>query len=328
MVSIVMPIKNAEKYLKDCLNSILNQDFTHWELHAVNDHSTDETLHILAHYAKKDSRINFYTNTGKGIIDALRLAYSHSTGNFITRMDADDIMPYNKLTKMRAVLLQKPNTLATGKVKYIAENQLFDGYMAYENWLNSLVDNKNHFKEIYKECVIASPCWMLSRTAFEKCGAFRSDRYPEDYDLSFRFYENKLNVEAIPEVMHIWRDHSSRASRNDANYSDHAFLDIKTHYFLKIDLDKTKKLVLWGAGKKAKKIAKLLLAQNINFVWACNNEKKIGHIIYEQQMQNIEKIFDQETDYQSIITIANKEEQSTIKRFLAEQKNIEAFWFC
>lgn len=328
MVSIVMPIKNAAKHLKECLDSILNQSFTDWQLLAVNDGSTDETLDILKQYATKDSRILYFNTNGSGIIDALRLAHKNATGNYITRMDADDIMPANKLKKMRAAIHNKPNTLATGKVKYIADDKLFDGYQAYETWLNSLIENQSHFTEIYKECVIASPCWMLSKEDFERCGAFNSSKYPEDYDLSFRFYEHKLDVVAVPEVMHIWRDHSTRASRNDTNYSDNAFLDIKTYYFLKLDYNKNKKLLLWGAGKKAKKIAQLLQAENIKFVWACNNEKKIGHNIYEQEMKDIDSVFQENESYQSILTIANKEEQQQIKDYLKQQQNIEAFWFC
>lgn len=307
MISIVMPIKNAEKYLKDCINSIINQNFKDWELLAVNDHSSDGTLSLLELYAQEDKRIQFFNNQGKGIIDALQLAYSKSSGAYITRMDADDIMPYDKLAKMFTALQNKPNTLVTGKVKYIADDKLFDGYKAYEEWLNSLVDNKTHFKEIYKECVIPSPCWMISRADFENCGAFRSSRYPEDYDLSFRFYENKLNLVPIDDVMHIWRDHSTRASRNDSNYSDNAFLDIKMHYFIKLDLNKNKKLVLWGAGKKAKKIAQILQKENIDFIWACNNEKKIGHQIYNLEMQDNENVFQENEDYQCIMTVANKE---------------------
>lgn len=323
-----MPVKNAGKHLKDCLNSIINQDFKDWELLAVNDHSEDETLDILKFYAQIDQRIQYFNNIGNGIIYALRLAYQNTTGDYITRMDADDIMPSDKLTKMHTAILNNTNTVVTGKVKYIADDKLYDGYKAYESWLNNLVDKQSHFQEIYKECVIPSPCWMLSKVDFEKCGAFSSSRYPEDYDLCFRFYENKLKVIVIPEVMHIWRDHSSRASRNDKNYSDNAFLDIKTYYFLKLDFDNKKKLVLWGAGKKAKKIAQLLLSKNINFFWACNNDKKIGHIIYSKEIQDVNSFFLQNINYQSIITIANKEEQKSIKTEIFKQKNIEAFWFC
>lgn len=328
MISILMPAKNAAKHLKDCLNSIINQSYNNWQLIVVNDNSTDETEDVLKLYAQEENRISYINNQGSGIISALQLAYSKCTGNYITRMDADDMMPFDKLERMHKELSKNPNALITGLVKYIADDKLYDGYLSYETWLNDLVYKQNHFNEIYRECVIPSPCWMISRAVFELCGGFNSEIYPEDYDLTFRFYEHNIQVIGLPEVLHIWRDHSNRASRNDSNYSDNAFLDIKVHYFLKLDFDKNKNLVLWGAGTKAKKIAQLLLEKNINFVWACNNEKKIGHNIYGVIMQNINTIFEGDKNYQSIITIANKEEQIAIKQSLETKLNIQDFWFC
>ena len=243
-------------------------------------------------------------------------------------MDSDDIMPKKKLELMYNAILKNPNSLITGYVKYISDNELKAGYIYYQNWLNGLVNTNSHYKEIYKECVIPSPCWMLSRKVFEKCGAFNSETYPEDYDLTFRFYENKVPIVSLQEELHIWRDHSYRASRNDENYSDNSFLDIKIKYFVKLDFNNAKTLVLWGASKKAKNTAKLLQKNNINFIWACNNPNKINHTIYNVQMQNIDLVFDKHISYQTIITVANKDEQSKIEIFLKENKNIEAFWFC
>ena len=92
-----MPVKNAQPFLTDCIKSILSQTETDWELVAVNDGSTDNSKAILEQFAQADKRIHVLENNGAGIIAALRLAYSKSQGNLITRMDADDIMPPIKL---------------------------------------------------------------------------------------------------------------------------------------------------------------------------------------------------------------------------------------
>lgn len=327
-ISILMPAKNAEKHIVECLNSIINQKYQNWELIVVNDNSTDNTETILKIFTNKENRIKYYNNIGNGIINALKLAYKNSNGNYITRMDSDDIMPKNKIQLMYSAIQKNPNSLITGYVKYISDNELKAGYIYYQNWLNNLVDTNSHYTEIYKECVIPSPCWLLSRKNFEKCGAFNSETYPEDYDLTFRFYKNKIPIVALKKELHIWRDHQTRASRNDINYSDNSFLDIKTKYFLKLDYNKDKTLVLWGAGKKAKNIASLLQKNNINFVWACNNPNKINKTIYNVLMQNIDSILKKNINYQTIITVANKADQSKIKLFLNSNKQIEAFWFC
>ena len=122
-ISILMPVKNAMPYLKKCLESILHQTYRDWELIAVNDGSIDESVSILRSFAAIDKRIKFIpANQGVGIIDALKLAYSFSSGNFITRMDADDIMTSDKLEVLAHQLMQfGPGHLALGQVEYFSE---------------------------------------------------------------------------------------------------------------------------------------------------------------------------------------------------------------
>jgi glycosyltransferase involved in cell wall biosynthesis len=118
-ISILMPVKNAMPYLKTCIDSILQQNYAHWEIIAVNDSSTDESATVLQEFANQDARISVYENSGNGIIDALKLAYSKSSGTFITRMDADDLMTFDKLTILANQLMQfGPGHLAIGQVKY------------------------------------------------------------------------------------------------------------------------------------------------------------------------------------------------------------------
>ena len=103
-VSVIMPVKNAMPYLSACLDSILNQTFKDWELIAVNDGSDDDSEETLLAYARSDSRICVYNNSGTGIIPALQLAYKKSSGNYIHRMDADDLMLPEKLQSLLDLL--------------------------------------------------------------------------------------------------------------------------------------------------------------------------------------------------------------------------------
>lgn len=286
MVSVVMPVYNAMPYLEECLQSICDQLYTDWELIAVDDFSTDNSREVLNRFVNADSRITVLQNNKKGIIPALQLAYQRTNGTLITRMDADDIMPEAKLGRMKSELEHHHADCVVGYVQYFSEDLLQEGYIKYQNWLNSLIDSGSHFSDIYKECVIPSPCWMMRMDTFERIGGFSNDLYPEDYDLAFRIYENQLKIQGIKEVMHLWRDHGSRASRNDENYQDQRFYDLKLHYFLKLDYDSTKPLILWGAGKSAKTVARLLQKLNVDFGWISNNEKKIGKDIYGVRIES------------------------------------------
>lgn len=322
-----MPMRNAIPYLNECIDSIIKQTFTDWELVVVNDHSTDHSFDIMTDYALKDNRIRVFNAEGKGIIDALQQAYSQTSGEFITRMDADDIMPREKLNLFLEKLYHLPSAVVTGKIKYIGDN-LREGYTKYETWMNSLMETHDHYNQVYRECVIPSPAWMMERKLFDSIGGFSPHTYPEDYDLTLRIYENKIPIVAVQEVVHIWRDYQERTSRNDPNYAFNAFEELKTDYFLKVDFQKEKELVLWGGGKKGKNIAVLLQKHGIKFIWACNNPKKIGQDIYNQTMADIDSAFETGKTYQTIIAVAQPEEQVLIKETLKALPNVEPFWFC
>ncbi|MEP2238197.1 MAG: glycosyltransferase family 2 protein, partial [Maribacter sp.] len=190
LVSILIPFKNVGEYFEECLKSIQNQTFKNWEVVAVNDNSSDDSLAIANKFASTDNRFKILINDESGIITALKKAYSHSSGDFISRMDADDHMAPDRINIMAKSLLHEgKGNLAVGKVKYFSKAGVNDGYDRYEKWLNKLTATGENFNEIYKECVIPSPCWMVYREDFEASDAFNPDRYPEDYDLAFRFYE-------------------------------------------------------------------------------------------------------------------------------------------
>ena len=329
LVSILIPFKNTAQFLTECLESILKQTYANWEVLAVDDHSSDESLKIVQGFSERDSRIQVFPNSGTGIIEALRTAYSKSQGSFITRMDSDDIMTPHKLEVMANSLFDKgKGHLAVGQVKYFSDRGISNGYERYEAWLNQLTQTGSNYSEIYKECVIPSPCWMVHREDLDKCDAFEPDRYPEDYDLTFRFYERGLQCIPCDEMLHYWRDYDTRTSRTSEHYAQNYFLDIKLHYFLKLNYKAEIPLVIWGAGTKGKTIAQSLLDQQIDFYWLCDNPKKIGKEIYEKEMLHFEFLNELENP-QSIITVANEEAQKAIRLYLdkLEQKSMEDFFF-
>ena len=316
LISILIPFKNTETFISDCLVSITNQTYTNWELLIVDDNSTDSSFNIVNTFAKKDSRITLLKNSGNGIIDALQLAFKSSSGTFITRMDSDDLMRPNKLEILSNNLIQYgKGHIATGLVNYFSAEGIKSGYKNYEEWLNSLTKKGTNFSEIYKECVIPSPCWMINREDLIACDAFNPKRYPEDYDLAFRFYKKGLKCIPCNTVLHDWRDYSYRASRTDDHYAENHFIPLKLDYFLELDYISEKTLVVWGAGAKGKFIAKSLIEKDIVFEWICDNPKKIGKDIYGKLLKPFSYLEDI-NNMQSIITVANQVEQKGIRDYM------------
>ena len=184
--------------------------------------------------------------------------------------------------------------------------------------------------ELYKECVIPSPCWMVFREDFDRAGGFEPDRYPEDYDLTFRFYQTGLQPVPCKKILHRWRDYDARTSRNHEHYAQNYFLGIKMHYFLKLHYEKQRPLTVWGAGFKGKVIAKTLIEKQVDFNWMCDNPKKIGKKIYGIPLQHFSDM-DEMKHAQCIISVANAEAQQAIRRHLTDLGMTpmqDYFFFC
>ncbi len=332
VVSVLMTVRNTEHWIAACLRSLIQQTETRWELCVVDDHSTDDTGCILHQFAQKDPRIIALKPHGKGIIDGLRKAYAYSCGPYLTRMDGDDLAHPKKLERLLGALQQSGlGHVAVGQVAYFTENGLVgEGYRKYANWLNRLTETGANYLDRYKECVIPSICWMVHRNDFEKAGAFEPNRYPEDYDMAFRFYEAALNIAPVKEVIHSWRDYGERTSRNSEVYADNRFLNLKTWWFLRLDRENGRPLVLWGAGKKGKVIARLLQDFKQPFHWVCETPSKIGHVIHGVKMEETQILKCLEKP-QIIVAVANADDKAKITHQLKGMGWVQSrdyFLFC
>lgn len=322
-----MPVKNAGSYLKPCLDSILAQTYTEWELVAINDCSTDGSDSVLRQYSDNHKNIVVADSEGVGIISALRMAYSLCSGVLIHRMDADDLMPTQKLEWMTNAA--EKGAIVTGKVSYFCdEREVGDGFLNYTDWLNNLMERVDFWIDVYRECPVPSSAWMMYRTDFERIGGFSSDLMPEDYDLAFRMLKHKLKVIRLNPVIHHWRDSETRTSRNQQQYFPLAYLPLKVHYFLELQRDCSKPLVLWGAGKKGKCVAKELVKNKVDFTWITNNDKKVGNDIYGIKLKRDTGGFSDNT--QLIIALSSPEDKCNTQIVLEELEKInnrDYFWF-
>lgn len=91
-ISVIVPIYNAEKYLIECIDSILKQTYTDFELLLVNDGSNDSSAQICDEYSKKDSRIKVFYKRNGGVSSARNLALENIEGDWVTFVDADDML--------------------------------------------------------------------------------------------------------------------------------------------------------------------------------------------------------------------------------------------
>lgn len=100
LVSVITPAYNCEKYIRECMNSVINQTYQNWEMLIVNDKSSDSTKKIIEGYIKKDPRIKIYNQQiNAGVAVARNKAIEMSKGRFVAFLDSDDAWNPNKLEK-------------------------------------------------------------------------------------------------------------------------------------------------------------------------------------------------------------------------------------
>lgn len=109
-ISVVMPVYNGEKYLAEAIESVLKQTFTDFEFLVINDGSTDATEKIILEHGRKDSRLKYIKNEkNQGLSEALNKGISIATGEYIARMDGDDICLPKRLEKQLKALEKNPD---------------------------------------------------------------------------------------------------------------------------------------------------------------------------------------------------------------------------
>ena len=128
LVSIAIPIYNAEKFLAFAIQSVINQSYTNWELTLIDDGSTDSSSDIAKKFAALDKRIN-YINDGlnKGLPTRLNETVLLAQGVYYARMDADDIMAINRIEKQVEFLISNPNidVIGSSTMRITANNEIY-----------------------------------------------------------------------------------------------------------------------------------------------------------------------------------------------------------
>ena len=99
-ISIIVPVYNAQKYLKKCIDSIINQTYKNIEILLINDGSKDKSLKICKEYEKKDSRIIVIDKQNKGVSNTRNVGIKKSTGDYIVFIDSDDCFELDAIETM------------------------------------------------------------------------------------------------------------------------------------------------------------------------------------------------------------------------------------
>ena len=283
-VSVLMPCYNAEETLKECLDSILCQTLSDFELLVVDDGSSDGSVPMIQQKQSQDSRIRLLLPGRVGLVAALNLGLAAAEAPLVARMDADDIMDPTRLEKQEAYLQRHADIVLLGcLVKLFPEASIRDGFREYGRWQNGCVTSEDIADEIYRESPLAHPSVMFRKAAVAAVGGYRSGDFPEDYELWLRMNRAGLRSAKVAEVLVAWRDHPQRLTRTDPRYSNLAFERLRAHFLAQDPrLHSGRPLVIWGAGRHTRKRAKHFLNYGFKIVaWVDVDRNKIGHIVQD-----------------------------------------------
>ena len=275
LISIVMPVFNAEKYLKDALNSVLNQTFKDFECVIVNDGSTDKSQEIIDEFINIDKRFRCYNIRNSGCANIPRnIAINNSKGNLIFNLDADDAIDLDCLEKMYRRKIETNAEIILQRM--IGCSVDLEG----ELWRLPLPDfSMNKVLSGKEACALTVGKWKIScngmlvkKNLFKEIpveGLFNSD------EIASRHLLYKANVIAFSDSNYYYRNHTNSITRAiSPKLFERAIIDSQLDVFIT-----SKYLEKSGIPKQARKTRFFnLIYLQADYVKYFNKFKKAEHI--------------------------------------------------
>lgn len=205
-VSVIMPVYNAEKYLREAIDSILNQTFRDFEFIIIDDGSGDSSVDIVRNY--DDRRIHFYQNEqNMGVAATLNKGIDLANGEYIARMDADDISISNRLNKQVSFMDKHSDVAVLG-----TGIELFGIQWGKRTYSTVYAQLK---VDLLFSCCFAHPSVMMRSSIIGKNGYHYDTSFSkmEDYDLWCRVSENYV-LASIPDILLKYRVHAEQVTQS------------------------------------------------------------------------------------------------------------------
>lgn len=209
LVSVVMPVYNAGIYLRECIESILAQSYTDFEFIMVDDASTDSSWKIMQEYAAKDPRIQIHRNRhNEGVSKTVKRAIRASKGEYLARMDADDIsFPYRLERQVRYLETHNETVAVGGQCQVINEYGEITGHKTFP------LDHESIYRYIFTFVPLQQPSLMIARHRLPRNFEYYHDgmNTAEEVELIFKLFRHG-KVENMPDYLLQYRIHTTNTS--------------------------------------------------------------------------------------------------------------------
>ena len=216
LISIIIPVYNVEKYLKETLDSVKAQTYTYWECIIVDDGSKDYSKKIALEYCKKDKRFRYYFQSNAGPSAARNFGLAQSKGEYIQFLDADDVILSERLE-----LLLRKYISTKGNVILYSNMLLGDSKNIYKTSLPNRPANIGKdisFNDMYRrfalDFLFIPSCLLLSKRVTSNVKWNEKLNYSEDWDYYLSILKNNYVFRCLPEPLAIYRNRQNSLSKN------------------------------------------------------------------------------------------------------------------
>ena len=215
-ISVLMSACNSEAYLEEAIESVLNQTFHDFEFIIIDDGSKDATLSIAQKYAAKDTRIVIDSHENMGLGNSLNRAMKMAKGEWIARMDADDIMLPTRLEEQVKYLQTHTDIdVLSCWAYYINDKGHNIGKLSHPSDLQTKEDNKRYLTE-NKLVHILHPGVIMRKESILSVGGYKPIVPSQDIELWNRLIEKGYIIVCVPQILMKYRIHPK--SVTNANY--------------------------------------------------------------------------------------------------------------
>lgn len=200
LISILMPTYNVEKFVEEAVRSVLLQTYKYFELLIVDDCSTDKTFDILQGLAAEDKRIRLFRNdVNSKICKTLNRALEHAKGEYIGRMDGDDISTPERFQRLKQFLDEHSD------ISLVGSNMITIDETGREISRKRYIKTNRYiqFGNQYQPCV--AHIWLARREVYDTLEGYRNVPYVEDWDFLLRGQNRGFNYANVDEFLYKCR---------------------------------------------------------------------------------------------------------------------------
>jgi len=234
----------------------------------VNNNSSDGSRDIALGWEHHDPRFTLLKEERQGVMYASNRGCDAARGDYLARMDADDVSLPGRLRLQSEFLDQNPEFGAVaGKVLHVGDPQNTEGFRRFVEWSNSLCTYKEIYHRRFIEAPIVNPTAMWRRSTMEQHGMYLAGDFPEDYEMWLRWLDRGVKIAKLQEVILEWHDSEQRLTRTDPIYSDRSFFEIKSKYLAKWLAENNSfhpRVTVWGASRISRRRARILEQHGIS----------------------------------------------------------------